>query len=790
MRTQTVYTLLLACSCAVLNLCTGIYIVLATSAKSDAEYNEAFWAVSIVGCLFYGFAAIADLISCFNIGERRAWKGTMVLTSLIALGCAGTVLGRAQLSTSTQRNFGSRYCSWRSGTLDSPCKWTGERALLTGFVLWISAGVVQAIYAALCLSRGFVTRRQQPLRTPMRFGIGSGDNSVVVDTPVRQGQTDSPTLSLQERKLPFRYPLARKETEDNDAFTLEKVLAVHEGSSLSHSEHSSGADRALSHHATHSSGRASHLAQGSQSSSKAPASVRFHSARPSHAQSWTSSRPNIASGLSPMPGRGRKGQGEIKLDERQITPQQSPDAPTAGNTPESKRRSSAWDTIGLALGSPSKAIGLIQTQLNNSLRGNAGTHTAHSSTSSSKSKTSKRATTGLRFHLPKHSISNLDIPAVPFHTGDTPELNMSPMTMSTCRADGQIDASSPVPTEPTTSLPGSPVRLHKGPYSSSADLSPQTKPLRPRLKVSPMKYMPDMKMMSAGRSATLPVVIGEPEGSPTLALSKTQTTGFNVSPMSMQRKRSSILDSLKPRLPEGRSLSRASWQVGGNTARQQSPTRGSRRNSRQLSPIRRLKSQQDNGTAGTRRMSDADLAFTEWDTRQVETDPAYLVDMRDSRDISGSLASPLNSPIMLEEASTPRSGGMVLSRGGFFQSPAMNYPMSPGLFDDSGRDEEVDPWHGRDVRVRSDGSIVHKETAAEVYNRPAQKAMPSFAVRSQSMQNFGLGLSSQGEYAATPRRFSQALVHSQQGSPVDVRQVVEAAGIRVSSIAAPERRLH
>jgi hypothetical protein len=183
-------------------------------------------------------------------------------------------------------------------------------------------------------------------------------------------------------------------------------------------------------------------------------------------------------------------------------------------------------------------------------------------------------------------------------------------------------------------------------------------------------------------------------------------------------------------------------------------------------------------------MSDADLAFSEWDTSHVETDPAYLVDMRDSRDISGSLASPLNSPIVLEDAPTPRSGNLVLSRGGFFQSPAMNMPMSPGLFDGSGRDE--DPWQGRDIRVRSDGSIMHKEMASET--RARQLAPPAevqtFAMRSQSMQNFGLGLSSQGISA---RRFSQAPTGP---AVVDVRRVVEAAGIRVSSIAAPEQRLH
>lgn len=382
--------------------------------------------------------------------------------------------------------------------------------------------------------------------------------------------------------------------------------------------------------------------QNSQSQSSGQSNVTFvqtHMANPSHSRSWASTLPTAISGASP-----RSIYSNLKFSA-------SDGIPSRRGSPDKQE----WGGWGIALSSPR----------HKEKKENVSCSNTYSTTSSKRSRPTK-SLTSFRFHLPNS----------PEPRDDSKSLSSQKRTHTTNDSGSSGGALFRVKTETRTRglLAGSPMTAAAPITSTTTGRLDSSPGLRHK---GPRRLESESLFRSSRRSVT-------------------ESDGSRISG-SPDRRRTSILESFRPRLPDAASFSnRHSWISKSNSS---SPTKSvSKRDTWQF-PVQ-------HGSSPT------EDAFAEWDTSNLECDPAYLVSLQDSREARDLSATPRrrarrstagkegdNNAEEDDEQQQRKNGELVDDDDDHDDTSA---------FDDSPR-SEASLWGGRSVRVASDGSIMARE---------------------------------------------------------------------------------
>lgn len=193
------FTSLLAVCACILDLATGIYLLLVVLRDPRDE------TLGIVTCIVYCIVGILDIASLFTIRMRQSMyiKATGIISVVVQLLIAGATLTKAFLG-SHRDALGSYFCPGQN-----LCMWAGSRALLTGFVLWCCSVIFQVLYVIL-----YLTGRASSVKPS-----GGGQEEQETQSPVPSLRSNVVMTEAQA----FRYPLTRSQT-DEEPFTLEAAL--------------------------------------------------------------------------------------------------------------------------------------------------------------------------------------------------------------------------------------------------------------------------------------------------------------------------------------------------------------------------------------------------------------------------------------------------------------------------------------------------------------------------------------------------------------------------------------
>lgn len=181
---------------SVLDLATGIDLVLSVQRSSTV------FVLAVLACISYCLLSIVNITSLVITKRQQTFTTRLSFT---AIGLAPTLLAGATLTMailSDGRTTNSVLCP-------SPvhCPWTHDRAVLTGFMLCLGAGVSQAVYTTTYLT----IKHRAALR-----------NTMLDNTPISTPPRSFASMSIRERP-PFRYPIIRKNT-DEGPFPYEDAL--------------------------------------------------------------------------------------------------------------------------------------------------------------------------------------------------------------------------------------------------------------------------------------------------------------------------------------------------------------------------------------------------------------------------------------------------------------------------------------------------------------------------------------------------------------------------------------
>lgn len=327
-----------ACS-VISDIGVGVYTLLSVIGQRTPQI------LGIIACVSYCLCGIVGIGLLFLTDRRHSVyvRVLCAISFIVPVVVEGAALGSALLGPG-RSNVGRLFCG-ESGT----CNWAGDRALLTAFVLWITAAVLQIMYFVMFL----------------------GGHSMILngrDSVGSEQQRETPAPSVRSNMVvteqqAFRYPLNRNVT-DEEPFTLEAALM---SKSPIPAKTPPGHQPALS----------------SASQTSDPTFVPSHLNDNSHHRSWASTLPTAVSIASPRSSRFSA----------QTTPSElrglSPSKPD-------------WMQWGVASSNPSHTA----------KKESQSSHASQSSTSSKNSRASRKAPKTL-FHLPSSIANRPELPSIP-----------------------------------------------------------------------------------------------------------------------------------------------------------------------------------------------------------------------------------------------------------------------------------------------------------------------------------------------------------------------------------------